>query len=101
TWPVRMTIDLDRPLAPPSWPSGVSIAELRPSQSRDAHQLLALGYARGGGSVAPYSEWWNALTTDAEYDPALCFVSETDSGEIVGFAQCWTSAFIKDLAVHP
>jgi ribosomal protein S18 acetylase RimI-like enzyme len=71
------------------------------SDGAEAHRLLALGYADGGGSVAPYHGWWRALTSDTEYDPSLCFVVKTTSGEIVGFAQCWTSAFIKDLAVHP
>jgi ribosomal protein S18 acetylase RimI-like enzyme len=39
------------------------------------------------------------LKGDAEYDPALCFIAVDDQDQIVGVAQCWTSAFLKDLAV--
>lgn len=35
-----------------------------------------------------------------EYDPQLCFVGLLD-GEVVGVAQAWTSAYLKDLVVHP
>jgi ribosomal protein S18 acetylase RimI-like enzyme len=58
-------------------------------------------YARGGGYVEPFAIWWPSLIGDAEYDPALCFVAADEAGEIVGVAQCWTSAFVKDLAVAP
>ncbi len=46
-----------------------------------------------------YDAWWQALQTDSEYDPALCFVVTTDDGTLAAFAQCWTSGWIKDIAV--
>lgn len=64
------------------------------------HQLLTLGYHDGGGSVPDYSSWLHTLEHDPEFDPALCFTAWDDSG-LVGVIQCWTSAFIKDLVVHP
>ena len=64
------------------------------------HQLLILGYQNGGGSVPDYSTWLRALHTDPEFDPTLCFTVWDDSG-LVGVMHCWTSAFIKDLVVHP
>ena len=51
-------------------------------------------------SVEPFAEWWKTLAADSEYDPALCFTAWS-GGTLVGVAQCWTSAFVKDLAVHP
>ena len=39
------------------------------------------------------------MTSDAEFDPRLWFLAETD-GELAGVALCWTSGFVKDLAVH-
>jgi len=51
--------------------------------------------------VEPFPVWWRGLKGDAEYDPALCFIAVDDHGQIIGVAQCWTSAFLKDLAVSP
>jgi ribosomal protein S18 acetylase RimI-like enzyme len=98
---LAMTYELGGHPASPQWPAGVHVEELGSAEGVEAHALLTLGYANGGGSVGPYGPWWTALTSDSEYDPSLCFVAKTTSGQIVGFAQCWTSAFIKDLAVHP
>jgi ribosomal protein S18 acetylase RimI-like enzyme len=58
-------------------------------------------YAQGGGYVEPFAVWWPSLRDDSEYDPTLCFIAGDEQGEILGVAQCWTSAFIKDLAVAP
>lgn len=41
------------------------------------------------------------MTGDAEFDPKLCFLVRHSAGQLIAFAQCWTSAFIKDLVVHP
>lgn len=66
-----------------------------------AHRLLELGYAGGGGTVAPFDIWWRDLTNDPEYDPNLCMYVKHESGTMIALAQCWTSAFVKDLVVHP
>ena len=41
-----------------------------------------------------------ALGRDADYDPTLCFVLRL-AARVVGVAQAWTSAYLKDLVVHP
>ncbi len=69
--------------------------------AKKVHALLVQAYAQGGGYVEPLGIWWPSLRGDAEYDPALCFVAVNDRDDVVGAAQCWTSAFIKDLAVDP
>ncbi|MDJ0921654.1 MAG: GNAT family N-acetyltransferase [Henriciella sp.] len=47
-----------------------------------------------------FDRWWPDLTRDEEYDPDLLFVvEETNTSHMVGFAQCWTSGFVKDIAV--
>jgi ribosomal protein S18 acetylase RimI-like enzyme len=51
--------------------------------------------------VEPFAIWWPSLRGDSEYDPALCFVAANGQDDILGVAQCWTSAFVKDLAVVP
>jgi ribosomal protein S18 acetylase RimI-like enzyme len=58
-------------------------------------------YSRGGGYVEPFAIWWPSLRDDSEYDPALVFIAADEQDGIVGVAQCWTSAFVKDIAVAP
>lgn len=99
---LRLRRDLSDPLPAPVWPEGVRLTAFAPERHAQAvHALLVTAYARGGGSVDAFDAWWPSLETDAEYDPALCLVAEDDDGRVVGVAQCWTSAFIKDLAVAP
>jgi len=91
---------LDDSFGPPVWPEGVDLTGLEPDTAAEVHALLDMAYRGGEGMVAPFSEWWDGLRSDMEFDPALCFLA-SDSGGIVGVAQCWTSGFVKDLAVHP
>jgi ribosomal protein S18 acetylase RimI-like enzyme len=65
------------------------------------HRLLEAGYAQGGGNIGAFEEWWPSLRDDGEFTPDLCFLAVDERHDIVGVAQCWTSAFIKDLVVHP
>ncbi len=69
--------------------------------ARSAHALLTEAYRNGFGSIADFDTWWQFLVADEEYDPDLCFLYVDKNGVAAGFAQCWTSAFIKDLAVAP
>ncbi len=62
--------------------------------------MLELGYSQGGGRVPALDEWQQRFETDPEYDPALCFIA-LDAQGIAGVCQCWTSAYIKNLVVHP
>ena len=96
-----MRRDLRAPIAAPHWPPGVTPALFSSTRAAQVHALLELAYAKGGGGVAPFSQWWAALSTDSEYDPALCFLAQAGGNQIIGVAQCWTSAFVKDMAVHP
>jgi len=65
-----------------------------------AHAVLTPGYWEGGGGAPIFRKWWNALHKDKEFDPSLVFIA-LDSEGVAGLAQCWTSAFVKDLAVAP
>jgi ribosomal protein S18 acetylase RimI-like enzyme len=84
----------------PDWPGGVRIKAMEKKEARDAHAVLAAGYWEGGGGAPNFANWWPNLRKDREYDPALVFIALDHEG-CVGIAQCWTSNFIKDLAVHP
>ena len=97
---LRMVGSLSEPLSLPARPAGVGIRTWREGDGRRVHAVLVEAYATGRELVPPYEEWLPWLTGDAEFDPALCFLAEA-GGELAGVCQCWTSAFVKDLAVLP
>jgi ribosomal protein S18 acetylase RimI-like enzyme len=97
---LRLRRQLDGFLEPPHWPKGIVIRTLLPTDAAPVHHLLQLAYVDQGG-MANFATWWEALKADAEFDPSLCFLALDENGRLLGVAQCWTSAFIKDLAVHP
>jgi ribosomal protein S18 acetylase RimI-like enzyme len=98
---VLMRRDLRDAIAEPAWPEGLSLTAFSQSRAAEAHALLKLAYADGGGAVPPFDEWWPRLSADSEYDPQLCFLVCDSGGRAAGFAQCWTTPFIKDFVVHP
>ncbi len=91
--------DLIRDLPAPQWPAGTQLDHYRDESAPAIHAVLRLTQAQGG-HVADLETWRRQFVTDAEYDPRLCLVA-SDAEGILGVAQCWTSAFIKNLAVHP
>lgn len=83
-----------------AWPQGIVVTQYRPELAEEVHRLMELGYLEGGGRVPALDVWQQRFETDPEYDPALCFIA-LDAEGIVGVCQCWTSAFVKNLVVHP
>ncbi|MCK1791825.1 GNAT family N-acetyltransferase [Pseudomonas violetae] len=83
-----------------TWPQGVVIGEYHPERAEAVHRLMAQGYQDGGARVPALAIWQQRFETDPEYDPTLCFIA-LDAAGIVGVCQCWTSAYIKNLVVHP
>ncbi|WP_304359436.1 GNAT family N-acetyltransferase [Collimonas fungivorans] len=82
------------------WPAGIRLEMFDADKHAvGAHGLLASAFAQGGGSVPPLESWWAALRGNPEFDPALLFIAMDGEEQIAGIAQCWTSAYIKDLAV--
>jgi ribosomal protein S18 acetylase RimI-like enzyme len=92
--------DLLGSLPAPQWPAGTQLDHYRDELAPAIHAVLSMTQAQGGGRVASLEEWRQQFTTDAEFDPSLCLVASNRDG-ILGVAQCWTSAFIKNLSVHP
>jgi ribosomal protein S18 acetylase RimI-like enzyme len=84
----------------PVWPDGVRTRCFEPQDAESLHSLLEHGYRCGGGSVAAFQTWLPEMTTDEEFDPTLWFLAESEEGMLVGAVLCWTSAFVKDVAVH-
>ncbi|KRP74114.1 GNAT family acetyltransferase [Pseudomonas paralactis] len=92
--------DLTGSLPAPQWPANTRLDHYRDELAPAIHAVLRLTQDQGGGRVASLDEWRRQFVTDAECDPTLCLVAINGDG-ILGVAQCWTSAFIKNLAAHP
>lgn len=95
---LRLRKYLTPPPDKPLWPDGMKPAELARIDPRHAHAVLDAAFP---GLVASFDDWHGNLTTDSEYDPALCIAAVTEEGQVAGFVQGWTPGFIKDLAVAP
>jgi ribosomal protein S18 acetylase RimI-like enzyme len=83
-----------------SWPETLHEVPFNAENAAAVHRLLVLGTQHGGGRVADFTTWLRAFESDPEFDRALCLVVEDPLG-VVSVAQCWTSAFIRNLVVHP
>lgn len=97
-----MRRSLSAPFPAPAWPAGIRLVPFEDHHALAAHALLAKAYAIGGGDVpSRFVQWWTEVSTDEEFDPGLCLVALDAEGQIAGFALCWTSSFVKDIAVSP
>ncbi|MCF4977218.1 GNAT family N-acetyltransferase [Pseudomonas gessardii] len=92
--------DLTRSLPAPQWPVDTRLDHYRDELAPAIHAVLRMTQEQGGGRVANLDTWRQQFISDAEFDPRLCLVASNGDG-ILGVAQCWTSAFIKHLSVHP
>ncbi|MCF5704499.1 GNAT family N-acetyltransferase [Pseudomonas syringae] len=95
---MRRDLGKDAPDVP--WPQDIELCTYSVELAADVHHLMQLGYHEGGGRVPALDAWQQHFETDPEYDPTLCFIARDGVG-VVGVAQCWTSAYIKNLVVHP
>lgn len=90
------------PRQEPAWPEGVREARFRPERDLDdVHRLLVSAYPPNKNPFSSLRSWRRWLTSDPEYSPEAIFLARSTAGELLGVCQCWTSAFIKDLAVAP
>lgn len=95
-----MQRQLDTSVNLPVWPDDLHFTPFSKTIAPEIHSLLQIGFKNTQNSIPVFSQWFTALISDSEFDPALCFVIK-DKERIIGYAQCWTSAFIKDLVIHP
>jgi ribosomal protein S18 acetylase RimI-like enzyme len=82
----------------PAWPAGFVMRTMRPGDERPVHSLLTTVFDDGGDG--PFDEWWDKRSHDPEFDPELCFLVFDPAPALVAVALCWTSGFLRDLAVH-
>jgi ribosomal protein S18 acetylase RimI-like enzyme len=96
---VRFRYRLNAGQPSPRWPSGYACRTLQVEDAQAVHRLLRDAY-RQDREVPDFEAWWARLSGDDEFDPNLCFLAVDAHGELAGAALCWTSAFLKDLAVR-
>ncbi|PSJ58260.1 GNAT family N-acetyltransferase [Pseudaminobacter soli (ex Li et al. 2025)] len=97
---IRLRRDLGGALQSPVWPAGfVSRTLLSLADAVCLHALLTEVFSERRDEA--FDAWWQKLSTDEEFDPALCFLVFDAEGRLAAAAQCWTSAYLKDLAVRP
>lgn len=97
---LRMRRDLGEAIEAPQWPAGVACKTILEADAKAAHAVLSAGFWEGGGGAPAFKQWWPGLQKNSEFDPALFFLA-VDRDGVAGICQCWTSAFVKDLAVDP
>lgn len=95
-----MRRDLALPIPATYWPSAVIPRAFTLEHAAEVHRLLTLGYSSSEGCVPDYHTWLTALERNPESDLSRCFLAMLDN-TVAGVIVCWTSAFIKDLVVHP
>lgn len=94
---IRLRKRLDGELPPPDWPPDFV---LRTMSEADAPAVHALLVAALDEPERVCRRWWAKRRADPEFDPRLHFLVTDRSGRLAAVALCWTSAFIKDLAVE-
>lgn len=92
---IRLRKDLAAPLPAAVLPDGYVLHSFKPEQAPALHALLAEVF---DDQEPDCGVWWNRLSADDEYDPALVFMAWDGEGKLAAAAQCWTSGFVKDLA---
>lgn len=96
---VRLRLLLKVPRYHPRWPQDYRIRPLEEGDARATHQILIDVF---GDEEPDFDIWYPSRFGDGEYDPALNFVAEhRPTGDIHGLVWCWSSNFVKDLAVLP
>ncbi|WP_442580389.1 GNAT family N-acetyltransferase [Mesorhizobium sp. ASY16-5R] len=98
-WRMRKLLDGDQPA--PRWPTGFHIRTLKTDDDAKAvHALLIRAYEGDEDIFPSFEDWWDRFSGDPEFDGDLCFLAFEAQGGLAGVALCWTSAFLKDLAVR-
>lgn len=94
---IRFRRHLDETLQQPHVAAGFTLRNFTADDAPALHDLFTVAF----DDTAPFDVWWPKLSGDSEFDPALCFLVHDAQGRLAAAAQCWTSAYVKDLAVAP
>ncbi len=94
----RMRRDLTAPIPDAPLPAGVTLQPFDAAIAPACRILMDRAYAPAGDAPVPFEKWYATLLGDSEYHPVLVWVAVAE-GDVVGFCQCWSVSFIKDMVV--
>lgn len=95
---VRLRRWLSDALDAPGWPGGYTLSTLTDADANDVHALLVATF---DDEERNFDAWWAGRSSDDEYDATLVFLLRDSDGRLAAVAWCWSSGFLKDLAVAP
>jgi ribosomal protein S18 acetylase RimI-like enzyme len=96
---IALTRTLALPSVPVLLPDGYRLAAVEAGQFRSFHALLAAVYEEDGEALPAFAPWWEEVSRNAEFDPALCLAVFDAAGEIAALAHCWSGGFLREIAV--
>jgi ribosomal protein S18 acetylase RimI-like enzyme len=99
--PIRIALarSLASPSAPALLPKGYRMAAVGDGRLRSFHALLATSYEEDGEAFPAFAPWWSEVSSNSEFDPALCLAVFDPEGNIAALAHCWSSGFLREIAV--
>jgi len=69
---------------------------IAPRQAQAVHELLTAAF---DDEEPDFPLWWAGRAGDPEFDPATVWLAQDGAGRLAGVCWCWSSGFMKDLAV--
>ena len=95
---LRMTIDMDTPPIPLSWPHGITVRSMvRGQDERKVVQAFRDSFRDHWGYIETpfedtYERWVNYIDDNPDFDPDLWFIAE-ENGIVAGISLCWKKSF--------
>jgi mycothiol synthase len=81
----RMSIDLEEPPPPPSWPEGFTVMTMQPGEERFVHEVVSEAFLDHWDYQRRSFEEWSKL---ARIEPQLCFLVRAEDGTVVAVEFC-------------
>jgi len=93
---VRLRRILDDALPRPDWPPAYRLTTLTENDARETHALLCVVF---DDEEPDFDVWWADRSGGPDFDPDMVFLARDRAGKLAGLAWCWSTGFLKDLAV--
>jgi ribosomal protein S18 acetylase RimI-like enzyme len=99
-----MSITLDGPLSPPTWPQGAVLRNIRPGEDdRLVYEFIQTAFERPGRTRPSFENWHNVMMEASIFNPDLWFLL-FHRDELIGAALCFDYpqyGWVRQLGVSP
>ena len=99
----RMQIEMETAPAPPTWPDGCGLRNIRPGEDdRAVHAFIEAAFDRPGRTPTTF-EWWRDFMMRPDHFRAELWFLLTRDAEIIGTALCYDypeGGWVRQLAVE-